>query len=743
MKLYRSILPLAFLFLLLPVSKAQLRVPAMFTDNMVLQCDMKVPIWGWATPGEKLVVQFDKHRAETIVDPDGKWKVRIGPLSIGGPYELLIFGQDSIRIKNVLVGEVWVCSGQSNMAMEVRSCRNAEEEISEANYPDIRHFQVKRYKAAVPQENLSDAGSGKYSWLNTWEICDPSTVGHFSGSGYFFALELHKKRNVPLGIIHASWGGTTAEAWTPADTLENDPKLRNILRDWPEYNNDEAWLTEEYEKFAKELEKARLEGSDLPLYFNQPSVLFNGIMAPVLPFGIRGVLWYQGESNAYRACQYRDLFPAMITQWRKKWGQGDFPFLFVQLANYHFEPQVFPELREAQTMALSLPATAMALAIDIGDSADIHPKNKQEVGRRLALAAQATVYEESLNFSGPVFKKMFIDENSCWILFDHLGDGLVVKGDGLLKGFTICGPDSVFTEAEARIEGQQVIIWNEQIKKPLAVRYAWANHPGNSNLYNKSGDLLNLPASPFRTDQFPEIGCSARNEKAAYPSIDSFEEEQGAAVQDLLLDMDLYSETKDIVNGTKWNFRKQYKGNPFLAEGYWPYASLKYKGKEYTGFQINYDLQTEDFILLYPGKERKKYIVLSKDKLESFSYTDTINHREHLYVYMRIPGTKSKELYETVYKGRSSFILQPKCEIVADPSETFPGVYSRSFDYYIQIEGNYERVHSKKTLLKTLHRNVPEVKKYIRKNHLKINKLHPENIVRVLQYYDELYASNP
>jgi len=266
-----------------------------------------------------------------------------------------------------------------------------------------------------------------------------------------------------VGIIHASWGGTTAEAWTPADTLESDPELGNILRDWPEYNNDEAWLTQEYEKFVKELDLARKEGRDLPLYFNQPSVLYNGIMAPLIPYGMRGVLWYQGESNAYRACQYRDLFPAMITQWRSKWGQGDFPFLFVQLANYHFEPQVFPELREAQAMALSLPATAMALAIDIGDSADIHPKNKQEVGRRLALAAGKIAYEENLIYSGPVFKKMFIEDNRCWILYEHVGDGLITKDNGTLKGFTICGSDSVFTEAEARIDGQQVIVWSEEI----------------------------------------------------------------------------------------------------------------------------------------------------------------------------------------------------------------------------------------------------------------------------------------
>lgn len=743
MRLFKSILPLVLLILFQNASVAQLWVPALFTDNMVLQCDMEVPVWGRTTPGEKVSIQIGKSQVETFANSEGKWKVSIGPLNAGGPYEMLISGEDSIRIRNILAGEVWICSGQSNMAMEVRSCQNAEEEISAADYPAIRHFQAKRSKASTPQEELSPSGGGTSSWLNTWEICDSSTVGHFTGSGYFFARELHRARNVPVGIIHASWGGTTAEAWTPTDTLHNDPALRDILRDWPEYNNDEAWLTSEYEKFAKELESARQEGRDLPLYFNQPSVLYNGILAPLIPFGIRGVLWYQGESNAYRACQYRDLFPAMITGWRRKWNQGNFPFLFVQLANYHFEPQVFPELREAQTMTLDLPATGMAIAIDIGDSADIHPKNKQEVGRRLFLAARKTAYGEELISSGPVFKKMFIDEDKCWILFDHVGNGLTAKGNDELKGFSICGPDSVFREAKARIDGQQVVVWSEDIPNPKAVRYAWANHPGDCNLYNKSGNEVCLPASPFRTDHFPEIGCSSKQKPETSPVKVPPENGQTSSIQDLLTEMDLYCETKDILNGTKWIFTKQYKGNPFLAEDYWPYASLNYNGKTYEGFQVNYDLHTEDFILLYPEKENKKYVVLSKNKLESFSYSDTLSQKDHLFVYTRIPGTKSRDLYETLYEGKSSFIVRPMCEIADDPSEAFPGVYNRTFDYYIQIDGTYTRIHSKKSLLKALQRNIPEVKKFIRKNHLKINRLHPENIAMVMQYFDAISTSIP
>ncbi len=720
---------LGLLFLLtFHISKAEVKPHALFSDHMVLQQEMVLPIWGMADPGEKVIVNIGAHRAETITDSEGKWMVRIGPLKAGGPLDISLYGKDTLRVKDVLVGEVWVCSGQSNMAMEVRNCLNADKEIASANYPRIRHFQVKRTKATVAMEDLVTEVKGRTSWLNSWEICDPSTVGHFSGAAYFFARDFYNKYNIPVGIIHASWGGTTAEAWTPRDTLESDKELKDILRDWPAYNEDEEWLSQEYQQFVLDLEKARENGQEKPLYFNQPSVLFNGIIAPVIPFGIRGVLWYQGESNAYRAYQYRDLFPAMITQWRKKWALGNFPFLFVQLANYHFEPQVFPELREAQSMALSLPQTAMAVTIDIGDSTDIHPKNKQEVGRRLFLAAQRVAYGEELEFSGPLFKKMFVEENQCWLLFDHVGDGLMAVGDQALNGFTISGSDGLFVEAQARIDGNQVLVWSKEINHPAAVRYAWANHPSGSKLFNKSGDLPNLPASPFRTDSWPGI-TSGKNYASPGQSMD---------VSQLLESKELYSPTKDIVNGTKWTYVKQYRGNPFIAEAYWPYASLLYGGRKYSEFQINYDLYKDDFILLYTHKESKKYIVLAKETLQSFSYTDTVNHREHFYEYFEIPGTNGKELYEKAYDGRTSLILRPLCTISDDPSGIFAGVYSRSFEYFIETEGDYKRFHSKKSLLSALNRNEKELKKFIRGNRLKIDNVNPDAIVQVLKYYDEI-----
>ena len=490
------------------IVNADIRLPKLFSDNMILQREMQVPVWGWADPGEKVIVELGGHTAETITGTDGKWKLYLGPLDTGGPFELRISGKNTIIINNVLVGEVWVCSGQSNMAMEVQRCLNAKQEMSSANYPQIRHFQVKRTKAIKPLDDVSPVD--KESRLNKWEVCDSLTVKYFTGAGYFFVRDLYKKLNVPVGLISVSWGGTTAEAWTPRDTLENDPELKLILKNWPDYNNDEEWLKKEYEKYLESVEKARKEGQNEPLYFNQPSVLYNGIIAPVIPYGIRGVTWYQGESNCYRAYQYRRLFPVMIEQWRKKWNQGDFPFLFVQLANYHFEPQTFPELREAQTMTLSLANTAMAVAIDIGDSSDIHPKNKQEVGRRLSLAARKLVYGEQIIYSGPLYKSMQVDGGKCRLSFYHMGDGLATKSKGPLKGFVIAGTDKIFIEAQAEIKGNRVLVWSDKVTQPVAVRYAWANHPANCNLYNKTGEQVYLPASPFRTDDWPGITINRR-----------------------------------------------------------------------------------------------------------------------------------------------------------------------------------------------------------------------------------------
>jgi sialate O-acetylesterase len=489
----------------LGMSWSKVSLPKLFSDNMVLQREMRVPIWGCADPGERVRAELGRYAAETLADSDGKWKLYLGPLDVGGPFQLTVGGKNTIIIQNVLVGEVWICSGQSNMSLEVQDGLNAKQEISNANYPQIRHFQVKRTKSLKPLEDVSPVDNPKSSELNCWEVCSPSTVGHFTAVGYFFGLNLHKKLNVPIGLIHASWGGTTAEAWTPHDTLETDPELSLILKHWPDYNNDEQWLKEEYEKYVKDVEKAQKLETVEPLYFNQPSVLYNGIIAPIVPYGIRGVSWYQGESNAYRAYQYRNLLPALIKKWRNNWGEGNFPFLIVQLANYHFEPQVFPELREAQSIALSLPNTAMVVAIDLGDSANIHPKNKQEIGRRLYLAANNMVYGDNSLGSGPVFKSINIEAGKCHLSFKNIGEGLISKGNKSLEGFYVAGADHKFIEAQAIIKGENVVVWSNLVRHPVAVRYAWANFPRSCNLYNKLGIEAYLPTSPFRTDDWPGI----------------------------------------------------------------------------------------------------------------------------------------------------------------------------------------------------------------------------------------------
>lgn len=494
---------LLVLLIIADCASADIKLPKIFGDNMVFQQGMKLPVWGWADPGEKVNVRFEGNYAETVTGEDGRWKLYIGPLTAGGPFKFKIEGNNSILLQNVLVGEVWVCSGQSNMAMDVGSSMNSQTEIAAADFPQIRFFQIKPAKAKEPQEDVFPVDN-EQSWLNKWEVCSPNTVAHFSGLGYFFARELWEKSEVAIGIINASWGGTTAEAWTPADTLSNDERLKPILQNWPDYNNDEAWLEAEYAEFVDEVKKAKEEGREAPLYFNQPSGLYNAILSPVIPFGIRGVAWYQGESNAYRAYQYQKLFPALIQKWRNNWGQGDFPFLFVQLANYQFEPQVFPELREAQTMALEVKGTAMVVTIDIGDPKDIHPKNKQEVGRRLALAAQKVAYGEELIYSGPLYRSMTIEGNKCILSFDHIGDGLIGRGTKLLTGFEIAGKDKKFVEAQAVIKKDRVIVWNTKVPFPVAIRYSWSNNP-SGNLYNSLKKQVYLPASPFRTDNWQGI----------------------------------------------------------------------------------------------------------------------------------------------------------------------------------------------------------------------------------------------
>ena len=624
----------------------------LFTDNMVLQQNQDIPIWGKAEPGGEVVVTLNKQEEKRIVDEDGNWKVNLSPVPAGGPYELVISGEKTHKFNNVMVGEVWVCSGQSNMEMPIAGwgiINNYKEEIANANYPNIRLLMVEKKTANTPQEIFNSDG---------WKECSSEAVPEFSAVAYFFGRHLSRELDVPIGLIETAWGGTLAEAWTSGPTLKKFPEFKGIVEkieidkssdeeraiatkkmiaEWPDKieealvnsgtfkhgfqksdYNTVSWKTMKlpttWEEtglkydgvvwFSKDVKvpkswkgkdlvltlgkindyditwfngkrvgrgidvadfrvykipgslvnagenkitvqvldignhgglygpanKMKLSSKDksislvgnwkykvdpvkividklpvkpsLNLSPNRPSVLYNGMINPLLPYGIMGAIWYQGESNAGRALQYRLLFKSLISDWRNAWGQGDFPFLFVQLANFMKrvnEPvdEPWSHLREAQTMALQLPNTGMAVTIDIGDEIDIHPKNKQDVGKRLALNALAKVYGKDIPYSGPLYRSMKVEGNKIVLQFDNTNKGLKIKGNKKLKGFAIAGENKKFVWAKAKIVGDEVVVSNSKIKYPVAVRYGWAPNP-DCNLYNGA----ELPASPFRTDEW-------------------------------------------------------------------------------------------------------------------------------------------------------------------------------------------------------------------------------------------------
>jgi sialate O-acetylesterase len=494
---------------------ADVRLPALIGDSMVLQRGEKVTIWGWADPGEEVTVgsSWLDMKWSVTAGKKGEWSFEMASPKTGGPYKMTFSGKNDIEIGNIMSGEVWVCSGQSNMAWQVRSSNNAQEEIAAADYPNIRLFTVARKVAQKPLDDCQ----------GSWSQCSPETVPSFSAVGYFFGRKLHKELDVPIGLIHTSWGGTPAEAWTRIEFLKDDPAFEPILKRHAERIANLPQAKKEYDKkledWKKAAEEAKAEGNKPPRrpraplgpdHPHSPAGLYNGMIAPLIPYGIQGAIWYQGESNASRAYQYCKLFPTMIKNWRKDWGQGDFPFLFVQLANFRQvsdEPveSDWAELREAQTMTLSLPNTGMATIIDIGEADDIHPRNKQDVGRRLALWALAETYDQDVVYSGPLYESMKIEDGKIRVRFDHVGSGLVARGGGELKGFAVAGPDRDFVWADAEIDGNTVVVCSERVENPVAVRYAWADNPV-CNLYNKEG----LPASPFRTDDWPGVTIGSK-----------------------------------------------------------------------------------------------------------------------------------------------------------------------------------------------------------------------------------------
>jgi sialate O-acetylesterase len=626
------------------------RLPKIFGDNMVLQRNQPIAVWGWADAKEKISVQFDKQLKIVRADKNGRWMMRMDAETAGGPYQMTITGKNTVVIKNILVGEVWVCSGQSNMEFQVNQVINAASEIEQARYPEIRQFLVPKTISTTPVDDLPGGD---------WKECSPETVANFTAVGYFFARELHNRLHIPIGLINTSWGGTHSETWTSKAAFEQSDEFKNMISsmrsmnldslskvrkeiamkniealqgpyinrnngvEWAAFSFDDSrwphmklpglweqqglgledldgivWfrrvITVSEEDAGKEavLELGKVDDSDdtyvngtrvggMKNQYNEnrryiipkgilkagknvisvrvedtgggggiygqpaqmkltigdnvqflagdwsfridkifessatgigpnsyPTLLFNAMINPLIPYAFRGVIWYQGEANAGRAWQYRKAFPLMITDWRQHWGDGDFPFYFVQLSSFNAgngnseHGSTWAELREAQTMTLSLPSTGMAVTTDIGVSNDIHPKNKQDVGKRLAAIALNNVYGQTMEYSGPVYQSMRKDGNKIILSYTHTGSGLWTKDKyGYVRGFEVAGADRKFYYAKAFLEGDHIVVFQDGINEPEAVHYAWADDALEANLFNKEG----FPAVPFRTDQWKGI----------------------------------------------------------------------------------------------------------------------------------------------------------------------------------------------------------------------------------------------
>jgi sialate O-acetylesterase len=478
--------------------KAEVKANGLFTDGAVLQRNIPVPVWGTADDGEKVTVKFQGQEVSTVAK-GGRWMVKLKPLKAAGSGSLVISGpNNTVTLTNILTGEVWLCSGQSNMGFQLYRAANAAEALAAAADDELRLYTVPRQARDEPQPEVT----------GNWKISTPGTVSNFSAVAYFFGRDLRRALKVPVGLIDSSVGGTPAEAWTSRETLEKNPELASVLTTYAAHVKayDPQKAEEKYkrdvEKHTEVAMRAKAEGKTAPRppvkpnnparANGRPSGLYNAMIAPLEPYGLAGVIWYQGEANSGRAEQYKTLFPAMIRNWREDWAQPKLPFLFVEIAP---NSRMTPEIREAQLLTWQKdPHTAMAVITDVGDANDIHPTKKEPVGARLALAARAIAYGEKIEFSGPVFEKLKIRKDKAILRFTHTGGGLVAK-DGPLKGFTIAGADKVFVPAEAFIKGDDVIVSALPIKRPVAVRYGWDNVP-DVNLFNAEG----LPATPFRTD---------------------------------------------------------------------------------------------------------------------------------------------------------------------------------------------------------------------------------------------------
>ena len=637
------------ILLLIATSYANITMPKIFGDNMVLQRNKPISIWGFAAAGEKVTVQFNGQTKTTKADKTGKWQVMLAPENAGGPFQLLVKGKNQVAIENILVGEVWICSGQSNMEMPIDGwgkINNYQEEISTADYPQIRHFKVPNAVSTTLKDDITGGD---------WKVCSPATEGDFSATAYFFARQLYNQLKVPIGLINTSWGGTQSEAWTSKQAFENAPEMKYVANamgnnnmdqfikkraettlnnikkiqgnfennantaDWKNTSFDDSkwpvmqlpglweaqglpdldgtvWFRKTFiisdaddgraailnlgmiddndETFVNGVKVGTTDGYNTPRKYtiaagilkagkntiaikvgdtgggggayglatdmnitignklqslagawtfrvaaipasatsvgpnDYPSLLFNAMLYPLVQYTIQGAIWYQGESNAGRAYQYRTAFPLMINDWRQHFEQGDFPFLFVQLSTFGSAAanskngSNWAELREAQTMTLNLPHTGMAITTDIGNPADIHPKNKQDVGKRFACIALHDVYQQPGESNGPMYQSMKVEGKKIILTFSHTGTAWLVKDKyGYIKGFEIAAADKQFQYAKAMVEGDKIIVYADEISEPVAVRYNWVDDATEGNLFNKE----QFPAAPFRTDDWEGV----------------------------------------------------------------------------------------------------------------------------------------------------------------------------------------------------------------------------------------------
>lgn len=503
---------------------ADVKLPSVFGNAMVLQRGLATPVWGWAEPSEAITVRFANQEKRTSADRSGNWMIKLDPMPAGVEGRSLeVKGNNQIVFQNVLVGDVWICSGQSNMEWTLKSSLNAEEEVKAAEYPAIRLFDVRGHVTSpVPKSDLS----------GTWQVCSPPTAASFSAVGYFFGRTLHRESGVPIGLIGTNWGGTRIEPWVPPIGFRRVPELSELASQVDRFDatvpaGKATWEThiKDTEAWSARARTALKDGNPLPPLPAQPgytgssdpTAIYNAMVHALVPFGLRGAIWYQGESNGNEGVEYFHKMQALIEGWRTVWNQGDFPiyFYFVQLANWQKPSEAaeggdgWARVREAQRQALTLPYTGMAVTTDIGQANDIHPRNKQDVGIRLALWALRDVYDEKVVVSGPLYRHMEIAGNKIRLSFDHAGRGLMVgKKQGLertqevkngkLARFAIAGEDRKWYWAEARIDGDVVVVSSDNVSAPVAVRYAYSMNPEGANLYNQEG----LPASPFRTDDW-------------------------------------------------------------------------------------------------------------------------------------------------------------------------------------------------------------------------------------------------